>query len=149
MKKLIAAAALYAVAWGTVSFFYFVWTNGAAERGRHAIVIGEQHAAQLKEPAALPPLTEACKGKLEPGGVAAIAAYVAKTSAKPKADGNRWDEVLVGFHHVLRDDIVRETGFKTTEPLEAALANLNPVAWGNHLEAAKTGSPELEAARYL
>src|SRR5688572_15504338 len=145
MKKLLAAVALYAVAWGTISFLYYDWTNAAAERGRHAIVLAEQHAAQLKEPASLPPLTEACRAQLEPGGFSNIASYIAKTKVKPKDDGNRWDEVLVGFHHGSRDDIVRETGFQTAEWLDAVRVNVNPVDWANHLEAAKAGSPELEA----
>src|SRR5258706_7498297 len=151
MKKLLAAVALYLFAWGTVAFLWFDWTNAAAERGRHAIALGEQHASQLQEPAALPTLQEACKDKLEPGAPRSIAAYVAKTSVKPAGDDNAWDEVVVGFQHVRRDDIVREhpARFETIDLLSAVLRNANPIDWTNHLRYAQAGSPDLEATRYL
>jgi hypothetical protein len=151
MKKLLAAVTLYLLAWGGVGFVWFYWTNAAVERGRHAIALGEQHAQQLKEPEALPALKDACKDKLEPGAPRSIAAYVAKTAVKTPADDNAWDQVVVGFHHVLRDDIVREGPgrFATVDLPAALLGNANPVDWASHLGAAKAGSPELGAARYL
>lgn len=151
MKKLLAAAGAYLLAWATVAFLHYDWTNAAAERGRHAIALGEQHAKQLEAPGKLPRLDEACREKLEPGGTRSIAAYLAKSETRPPQDDNAWEQVVVGFQHVLRDDIVRETParFATVDLLEALTRNANPVDWANHLTQAKAGSPELGATRYL
>jgi hypothetical protein len=151
MKKLLGALNLYLFAWGIVGFCWFDWTNAAAERGRHAIALGEQHAQQLKAPDALAPLEDACKDKLEPGAPRSIAAYVAKSSLKLPSDDNAWDQVVVGFHHVLRDDIVREGPgqFTTVDWPAALLGNVNPLEWANHLDSARAGSPELGSTRYL
>mgnify|MGYP001166945831 CR=1 FL=1 len=146
MKKLIIACALYAVAWGVVAFLWFDWTNASAERGRHAIALGEQHASQLPAPDVLPLLTEACAGKLEATSPQGIAAYLGKTAVKP-GDENAWDEVLVGAGI----DVVRERReqFVPVEPRAAVTATLNPAEWPRRLERAKAGSPDLSTARYL
>lgn len=146
MKKLVLVTAAYLIAWGVIGFLWFDWTNEAAERGRHAVALGEQHAALLPAPETLPALGEACKGKLESTPAHGIAAYVAKTSLKP-ADDNAWDEVLVG----IADEIVRERPerFVPVDPVAAVAATLNPVEWQRRLTRAKHGSPELESAKYL
>ena len=146
MKKLVLVTAGYLIAWGVTGLLWLDWTNEAAERGRHAIALGEQHAALLPPPEGLPPLGEACKGRLEPAPANGIAAYVAKTSLKP-ADDNAWDEVLVG----VADEIVRERRerFVPVEPVAAVAATLNPVEWQRLLRRAKHGAPELESAKYL
>ncbi|MBK7864418.1 MAG: hypothetical protein IPJ65_38610 [Archangiaceae bacterium] len=150
MKKLLVLVATYLAVWGGIAYLFHTFTNAAAERGRHAIALGEEHGAQLKAPDALPPLEEACKAKLTPGDTGTLAAYVAKTTVKP-ADDHSWDGVVVGVAHVLRDDLVREgpARFGGTDLQHALLYNANPVDWSRHLTQARLGSPNLGAARYL
>ncbi len=109
MKKLLALAGTYLLAWATAGFLWFDWTNAAAERGRHAIALGEQQAALLARPEGLPELAQACDGKLVPGDPQSIAAYIAKSLVKP-ADENTYDEVLVGIDSSRLNDVARERG---------------------------------------
>ena len=150
MKTLLGLALAYLAAWGVVGFLWFDWTNAAAERGRHAMVLGEQQAAQLPEPMGLPELSEACAGKLQPGDPHGIAAYLAKTEVKP-ADENAWDEVLVGVDQLRLSDVVRERRerFVPVEPKDALLATADPLEWTRLLPRARAGSPELSVAKYL
>jgi hypothetical protein len=150
MRKLLALALAYLVVWSAAGFLWFHWTNASAERGRHAIVLGEQQAAQLPPPDGLPELAEACKGKLEAGTAHDLAAYVAKTAVRP-GDDNTWDEVLVGVDELTLSDVVRERRerFVPVEPKDAVLLTANPLEWTRLLPRARAGSPELSAARYL
>jgi hypothetical protein len=150
MRKLLALALAYLIAWGVVAFLWFDWTNASAERGRHAIVLGELQGAQLPPPEELGELAEACKGKLEPGTPHSIAAYVAKTQVRPN-DENAWDDVLVGVDELRLSDVVRERRdhFVPVDPKDALLGTANPLEWTRLLPRARAGSPELSAAKYL
>lgn len=150
MKKLAALAGTYLLAWAAVGFLWFDWTNASAERGRHAVALGEQQAALLPKPDGLPELAMACDGKLEAGEPQGIAAYIAKGPAVP-ADENAYDEVLVGIDGTRLNDVVRERvgHFVPVELSQAVRRTANPLEWSRLLPLAKSGAPELTATRYL
>ncbi len=150
MKKLAALAGTYLLAWGGVALLWFDWTNAAAERGRHAVGLGEEQAATLPEPDALPELAQACEQKLESGEPQSIAAYIAKGAATP-ADENAYDEVVVGVDATRLGDVARERGarYVAVEPLQALERTANPLEWSRVLPLARSGAPELAGTRYL
>jgi hypothetical protein len=150
MKKLAAVVGLYIVAWLVASFLWLSFTKSSNALGRRAIELGEQHGAELKGVDGLRDLREACTGKLQPGTDRTIAAYIAKTSVKPK-DDNQWDEVLLGITHVWDDSLVRQRPSVFTDPpfTQALKRNANPLDWNRHLTWAKAGHVELEPTRYL
>lgn len=151
MKKLLAVIPLYLVAYAAVCFFWLKLSTDSAERGQHAIELGETQAAQLQSPRDNDLLLrEACKGKLEPGSSRSIAAYLAKTNVKP-SDDNDYDEVVLGVQEIFRPELVRERPgrFKAPDWKRALEHNASPADWKRHLAQARAGSPELGETRYL
>ncbi|MDP2274841.1 MAG: hypothetical protein Q8N23_16910 [Archangium sp.] len=151
LKLFLGAAGLYVVAMAVVAGLIFNFNTASVSVLRRVKELGEKNAplptAEMKT------LTEACAGKVTPGGPRSIAAYVAKLPGmKPSLEKDYYfiDEAVIGVHEVFRLDLSER---HLDEISDAQLPRFQDVAdftgWSRHLGWARSGNPELRELQYL
>ena len=152
-KWALAVVALWLLGFIGVALAHWSFTNAMNARYRTAVELGEKLAPLPSE--SLPPLREACAGKLEPGAPNSIAAYVAKMETLPALEESYWhvDRTLLGVSDVmflsLSDRFVERLTIDDASLTRSFTDNANPVDWARHLGYASKGSPQFGDVRYL
>lgn len=153
LKILIGLVGLWLVGMIGATLGYWSQENAMRAKYRRAVELGEEHAPLPTE--GIPRLTDACRGKLKPGGPNSIASYVAKMKSLPSLDESYWhvDRTLVGVATVwnmnLSDRFYESTTVSDLDLGSALKEQANPVDWMRHLNWASKGSPEFGEVRYL
>lgn len=153
LKILIGLVGLWLVGMIGSTVGYWSSENAMRAKYRRAIELGEQHAPLPAE--GMSRLTDACRGKLKPGGPNSIGSYVAKMKSLPTLEKDAWhvDRTLLGVATVWRMDLTDRFFESMTIddiPLTSALKEqANPADWLRHLNSASKGSPEFGEVRYL
>ena len=151
LKLFLGAVGLYVVAMAVVAGLIFNFNTASVSVLRRVKELGEKNAPLPTDE--MKPLTEACAGKLTPGGPRSIAAYIAKLPGmKPSLEKDYYfiDEAVLGVHEVLRLDL-SERHLEAIS--DAQLPRFQDVAdftgWSRHLGWARSGNPDLRELKYL